>query len=127
MLVSLLHTGLSLKAQTRYIDFSIANESNNGCSNDTATVTDLKEYDKGVNFRLYPNPANKHIILEPSNKQTSIQFVSILDVTGRNIINLQNLPNASTYDLNISSLKKGIYFIVIQQGTHSETLRFIVQ
>lgn len=85
----------------------IINGSKSNAKNSTANI-----------MKLYPNPAVENIIvsLHTSNKT----LYKILDVQG-GIVSKGTL-NAN---INVSSLKKGIYFLQIIEGTYTYRQRFV--
>lgn len=89
---------------------------NNGCK-DSISFT-INEPTIGVNdinvnsFSMYPNPANKILIINNLSKESQI---NIFDMTGR-IIYAENILTSST-ELNIENWKDGIYTVqIITEG-----------
>ena len=77
---------------------------------------------------LYPNPAYDQITLTTANNMTlsAGTNMNLLDVDGRVIRSYINQDaGLSAYKLDISWLKPGIYFLVIQDNTGVRSLRFI--
>ncbi|WP_179338553.1 T9SS type A sorting domain-containing protein [Winogradskyella ludwigii] len=70
--------------------------------------------------QLYPNPTTS--ILEIKSNQ-SIDKIFIVDINGRLLkeINLSNL----NYDLDVSNLTKGVYFLELQSSDSKLTKKFI--
>ena len=106
----------------------------NGCINsytDTFTIDLCSNIDKEIddnNFYIYPNPANNHITIESTE---TINTIEILDITGKNhqgILTLDDLSEThqeiQTLDVDITTLKKGIYFIKIN---NNKTIKFVKQ
>jgi len=70
--------------------------------------TGLNSYDS-YDVLLYPNPANNEInIVLPSTEKVKIEIYNSID----RIIRIENNP----YNIDITSMTKGIYFIYIKQG-----------
>lgn len=72
-------------------------------------------------FNLYPNPANGKV-----NIQTAVQgekHVVVYDILGKQIINTVLSGN----ELNISSLKTGVYTVSVTQNKATVTKKLIVQ
>ncbi len=61
-------------------------------------------------FKLYPMPATNFIHVELLNQNETITSISIKSITGKLVLKVANL---STANIDISSLKAGIYFIQI--------------
>ncbi|MFY7732063.1 MAG: LamG-like jellyroll fold domain-containing protein [Bacteroidia bacterium] len=89
---------------------------NNGCKDSigfTINEPTIGVSDINVNsFSMYPNPANKILIINNLNKESQI---NIFDITGR-IIYAENILTSNT-ELNIENWKDGIYTVqVITEG-----------
>ena len=63
-------------------------------------------------YQLFPNPANSHVRL--TNFNSKINRIEILDINGKELIFY--IPG--TPEIDISSLKNGIYFVRIEQDGH---------
>ncbi|MBI4646729.1 MAG: T9SS type A sorting domain-containing protein [Bacteroidia bacterium] len=72
-------------------------------------------------FLLYPNPANKYILLHNTG---SIKSIIISDITGKQMNELN--PDTDSMIIDINSLPAGIYFLSILSHTDEiHTVRFI--
>jgi hypothetical protein len=72
-----------------------------------------------TDFKMYPNPAISKVYFEVNNKNAKGDFiVEVYDITGRKIIH-ENLGvfNQELKDLNVSSLKSGIYLVKVTIGS----------
>lgn len=76
---------------------------------------------------VYPNPASDFLTIEYGNLKLDSLNISILDPTGRRIMNEQFKSNASAQQLNISSLNSGLYFISFEYGGNLIVRKFIKQ
>ncbi len=65
-------------------------------------------------LKIYPNPAKDKLTVESTEK---INFVEILDITGKLILKSSIRKGASLQSININTLDKGIYFIKINNDT----------
>jgi len=74
-------------------------------------------------WRLFPNPANSILYLEPLNIRGEVN-VRICDLSGRVIMERAFADAAEPIKLDIASLKNGMYLIQTGQG---EALKFQVQ
>ncbi len=97
-------------------------------SNDRAGVVPAA-FNVGVNDRdilplsLYPNPAAGNVTIQlPSNSANSA--VRVYDIRGRKTVESNINGSGSTFDLNISTLKSGIYFvqIIVESKTYMSKL-----
>ncbi|MEA3460738.1 MAG: T9SS type A sorting domain-containing protein [Bacteroidota bacterium] len=75
-------------------------------------------------FQLYPNPAHSSIILEPVTT-TEIHY-RILDISGREVMN-GSVRDGSKTQLDLSSLRSGLYLIRGEAGHASQTVKFTVE
>ena len=73
---------------------------------------------------ISPNPACNTITISNIAEWASNTTVTIFDLQGKQIMQKQFTAN-QTPELNISSLQKGIYFVKINTGNVSKSLKFI--
>ena len=74
------------------------------------------------NMKLYPNPNDGKFNLNFSLKNKGDAEITVYDMQGKQVYN-ENLPNFSgeyKKPIDISSNAKGIYFVKIQQGKHTQ-------
>lgn len=76
---------------------------------DTSNVS-IRDIDEFLNFRLYPNPTNGIIYVELENSVNNFN-IEIVNVLGQII--LKENKNTSNFQLNLSNLNKGIYYVKI--------------
>lgn len=76
-----------------------------------------------IQFSVYPNPASTMIYVETEN-DTDTQ-VSILDVTGRCVKQIEMSDNVSS--INIEDVESGVYFIMVQQEGNSSVRKLVVK
>lgn len=82
-----------------------------------------------VLYQNYPNPFNPSTKISYSIPEQSNVSLKIFDVLGREISTLVNEEQASgnyTIEFDASSLKSGVYFYRLQNGSFSETKKFIL-
>lgn len=73
-------------------------------------------------FTLYPNPANDVVKILFDEALSSETFIHLYDVNGR-LVKTQNISNAmATYNLDVSNLSSGIYFVKVNQN-NTETVK----
>lgn len=70
---------------------------------------------------IYPNPANG--IVNIKTQLPGIKQIDVYDVLGKQIMN----TSLSGDELNISSLKSGIYFVQVTQNNNTATKKLIVR
>jgi len=78
-----------------------------------------------LNIELFPNPAYDKILISTQNNSNLPMKVEIINSVGQNY--LSKSLNTSPYELQITNLPSGIYFINFIQGSTKHTRRFIKQ
>lgn len=86
-----------------------------GVLNSTITLSPFFVQNVTVDYQLYPNPCSDLLNIRSNSK---IGDIYISDLSGRKLLEQQNIENSAT-QLNIASLPKGIYFITIDRKTTS--------
>jgi hypothetical protein len=92
---------------------------------DTLTATGITNhpFDAG-NLRMYPNPTSDLITIAASN--TIISNVDVIDNTGKVVIRKSHL-NKEKVNLDLTTLKSGIYYVRLATSKGMFTERLIVQ
>lgn len=76
---------------------------------------------------VYPNPATSNIKVSLDDSKSPITQINVLDITGRNVISLDNL-NTHNQTVSLSGLSTGMYLINITTANGATgTKRFLVQ
>jgi len=94
---------------------------------DLTTGLPIAKQDNLNNLTVFPNPVNDvlHIQFAASeNQQASLELLSI---EGKVVYSQTLSRQAVVYQINISSLPKGLYVCKINNGTSIETIKFIKQ
>ena len=78
---------------------------------------------ESLNFELFPNPAND-ILFVRLDEQLFGELL-VLDLTGKKLKCLKIDKNSFDYDLDISDLNYGTYFIEIHTDRSSSIKRFV--
>ena len=73
------------------------------------------------NFKIYPNPASSQLFVK---SETNAQ-VSIIDLTGRVVKEIETTDEITTIDIN--NVKEGVYFIMIQDGNNRIVEKLVVR
>lgn len=89
---------------------------NNPCGNVPDNVKEVEE----AAFMAYPNPANNVLTLQA---EFNIDRVEVMDSFGKRIQDLT--PRTTRYELNVSNLPVGVYFVRVTNGKQSFTQRFM--
>ncbi len=78
-----------------------------------------------TNFKLYPNPAKNSLTIELSNAIQQLSF-SIYNLEGQRVLT-SNLSSETLQQIDISSLKSGLYFVTLSSGKVKTTKKLVVQ
>jgi hypothetical protein len=84
-------------------------------------VTGLNLNPKINSFKLFPNPANSEITIE--HPEQVISGFRLMDVSGKEIL-VQKFNYCNQKNIDISSLAKGYYFMVVESLESSQTIPF---
>lgn len=74
------------------------------------------------NMSLYPNPATSNLTI---NFTEQVDMVKIHSVDGREMMNF--VPTSLNETINVSSLNRGVYFVVSQKGNEKSVQKLIVK
>jgi len=75
-------------------------------------------------FHIFPNPAQSVINFETSSFKDLVE-VNIIDRSGKNVFSKRLNLNVNTSKIDISSLKKGVYILQLNDGKRVVTDKFI--
>jgi hypothetical protein len=73
-------------------------------------------------LKLFPNPAQNQLIIEKPNEIES-EYFSIINVVGQELMK-QQFTGMKT-EVDISSLKSGLYFLNLKQDGKPEVRKFV--
>lgn len=79
-------------------------------------------------MKFYPNPNNGKFNLSFSLKEKANTNITILNMEGKNIYSekLDNFTGTYDKEIDISKNPKGVYFVKIEQGTHSQLKKIVL-
>ncbi len=77
-------------------------------------------------FQLYPNPANQQITIRNPHFQLGGFHLRIVDVLGK-IQKVISVPRQSEFNINVSSLEDGLYFIQSSDGRNKITKPILIK
>ena len=94
--------------------------------NFVVSLTGIEELsNQNPELKIYPNPANNHILIENiSSAQTSVK-VDLIDITGRAIDSFLIPEKQKSFEYDSSALKPGIYFIRLNSLAGLEPYKLI--
>jgi len=126
---------------SKYPLFSITNETiTSGLGTTTETVTLINNNYKTVgitesantslsNVSVYPNPAKDNINLNFTNENAENVSYQVINVIGQNV-RQQTIPSVkgeTTYNVNLSGIESGIYFIKLTVGSKTAVNKITIQ
>lgn len=79
------------------------------------------KFNNTTQFSVYPNPASS--TLNISSREFDTYKVSVLDVTGK-VMSNNNYSGLENH-VDISNLSNGIYFLTVNSGDKTQTIKFI--
>jgi len=74
-------------------------------------------------FNVYPNPAGQKVFVELPTE--AVHQISLTDITGKVVKQLETGLNESTIEINVNDLPKGIYIIGLK-NTSNQTLQKLI-
>ncbi|MFZ4413383.1 MAG: CehA/McbA family metallohydrolase [Bacteroidales bacterium] len=89
------------------------------------TTTSIESIEKTNFFKIYPNPTKGELFIEMSSVSSDFTYVEIVNVLGYVVLN-KKLSNHKT-NLDISQLKKGVYFLRLKGKKLTEYKKFILE
>jgi hypothetical protein len=84
---------------------------------------------KDVTIRIIPNPNSGEFIMELASKENSTMNLRIMDALG-NIVYSQNgiqVNQKVDMKLSLDNLKKGVYFILVNDGKTTQAKKLVIQ
>jgi hypothetical protein len=80
---------------------------------------------------VFPNPATSTMNLQVSNNSIGTMTISVIDITGKLLMNQKVNKNASKIvtPINVSGLASGAYFLLINfnKSASNKSIKFIKQ
>jgi PKD repeat protein len=104
-----------------------------GCSrtaNYTIVVTSVNELHNEFGMGVYPNPTSGISTISVSLNQASEININILDITGRQVMNVINTDLAAgkyNYNVDMSGVPNGVYFANITTKFGMQTVKIVKQ
>ncbi|MEC8739074.1 MAG: T9SS type A sorting domain-containing protein [Bacteroidota bacterium] len=87
---------------------------------------DNNKVPSNFDFKLIPNPNNGHFGLE-FNKSLTDFDIEILDVSGKIVFSAKQIDPVSKYNIDISHLDDGVYFVRVTDTTNSTHLQKLIK
>jgi len=96
----------------------------------TLAHRDADETDNSTSFNVYPNPANDRVTVRFNSDNENAAFnIRLMDMTGRDIINyvFKAVIGENQYQMNLSTVAKGVYMVILQSNDGTLQKKIIVQ
>ncbi len=89
----------------------------------TSGVKDLNEV---VQYSVYPNPAANYIniFIEPSEHNNVKMYIT--DLSGNTVKTMENLQPTISYQVDVSGIPQGTYFVILTDGTGTALKKIVV-
>ncbi|HBS85949.1 MAG: hypothetical protein A2W91_08660 [Bacteroidetes bacterium GWF2_38_335] len=73
---------------------------------------------------IYPNPVNDILTIETDGANDG--YVTIIDLTGKEVLNYQLNQGETSSKINVSELNNGVYFLKLNSGFEMKTFKVVV-
>jgi len=80
-------------------------------------------------FNIYPNPATNNLFIDFYVEKEGLVSFKLIDALGRNVINVKDeirAPGKHSAEINISSLKPGIYFCSVETANNFNNVKKVI-
>lgn len=97
--------------------FSIAfcgTASTPGDAEDCMTLTDMKNFDKGMRLQVFPNPTNGQLEINLPYLSSNDDFLEVYDLLGKQIYSEKLAPQRKNVRLDLSNHTNRIFFLKIR-------------
>ncbi|MCX6352559.1 MAG: T9SS type A sorting domain-containing protein [Bacteroidetes bacterium] len=94
------------------------------------STTAVQESKTFSNFIFYPNPTTSTITLEVNNLPQTNTSITISDILGKQLIQLNQTPNSEgrlIKEIDVSALPDGMYFILVQNEKVRVVSKLVVE
>jgi len=90
----------------------------------TARTSESQVADDKTGVLLYPNPANEVLTVYPGN--SGYRYLYLIDMNGRTVITKTLSAETAGVTINVSSLKKGVYSMLLKGGKNAAVLKKVI-
>lgn len=91
----------------------------------TASAPELApSFDNNINVTLYPNPADQTVTVKASGIRNTAD-IRVVDISGQVV--MKSSVSGASRQLNVSSLKPGVYLVQVSEGNQMSSIRFVKQ
>ena len=86
----------------------------------------VEELTKEAHFHIYPVPATDKLFVEIRNSNLDIREFNVTDINGRLIISSSPI-NKQSFEIDISGISAGVYFLTLLSHNEASTHKFVVK
>ena len=90
-----------------------------------STMTGVKDNADMKRITCYPNPAHDFLTVKSSDPGMKIDLIRVYDLLG-NPVSTASPANVSQFELDIRSLPRGLFILVIRSNGNDQQMKFIV-
>jgi len=76
---------------------------------------------------IYPNPTSGKVILSTANSQPDINSISVINLAGKEVLNLHFPAGSGMVEIDLSSQPKGLYILLINVGENFYSRKIILE
>lgn len=95
------------------------------CSPVTITSISLKELSSTTSIALYPNPAKENVTIAFAT-EVKTGSVKLINAIGQ-VVLTKEVKNASSAEINLNAINKGVYFVQIENNGEKTVKRLIIE
>ncbi len=95
------------------------------CSPVTISTISLKELSSTTSIALYPNPAKENVTIAFAT-EVKTGSVKLINAIGQ-VVLAKEVKNASSIEINLNAINKGVYFVQIENNGEKTVKRLIIE
>jgi N-acetylneuraminic acid mutarotase/surface antigen len=108
----------------RYIHVEVDGLGSGDYGADTSIIS-VARFSQMLPFQLYPNPSNGLVNLVGLDAQEEYSL-SVVNALGQEVLR-KNIRNEENQEIDLSTLSNGLYFVNLQSGEQTKTVKLILQ
>jgi hypothetical protein len=88
-----------------------------------------KQISSASSYNVYPNPASNQATIVFSSDKEEVNTIRFIDIIGREVLaaNISSVIGDNQYQMNLTSLAKGIYLVTLQNSDGILKKKIVVQ
>jgi hypothetical protein len=104
---------------------SAASSSSARCNKSEEADAPVINVDQATDLKIYPNPTNGKLYLEPGENAATLKDIAVYDIFGKRCSVELSAFDAEPVEIDLSQLKAGLYLIRINTGDSVKTIQVI--